>query len=155
MSQVPAATQFGVELDESTGEANGAAYLVHMLLTQQADADATGRFAKEARRLKPVKLRLTDTGEECAVSSSPAGLRVSSQPEGRYPTSVSAESRHVIDVTKIRLAGRVLITGPLRDKAFWALLRDIATRKVVIKGLISHYANTHRFLWLVNVRSQL
>lgn len=155
MARVSGATGFGVELDESTGEANGAAYLVHMLLTQQADADASGRFAREARRLKPVKLRLTDTEEECAVSSSPPGLRVTSHPQGRYPTSIRAESRHVIDVTKIRLAGRVMITGPLRDKKFWALLKDIATRKVVIKGLISHYPNTLRFLWLVNVRSQL
>jgi hypothetical protein len=55
-------------------------------------------------------------------------------------------------VTQLRLAGRALITGPLRSGQFWQLLRDIALRRVVIKGLLSHYANTMRFLWLVNVR---
>jgi hypothetical protein len=123
-----------------------------MLLTQQAEADTSGRFAHEARRLKPVKLFLTDTGEGCSVAPAPGGLLVTSKGEGRHPTFVLAESRHVLDVTQVRLAGRILITGPLRDKKFWRLLRDIASRKVVIKGLLSHYANTMRFLWLVNVR---
>ncbi|MEW6470785.1 MAG: hypothetical protein AB1679_00765 [Actinomycetota bacterium] len=155
MTQLRGVSGCEVTLDERSGEANGAAYLVHMLLTQQAEADQSGRFAREAERLKPVKIFLTDTEEACAVSSVSGGLRITSDLEGRYPTFIRAESRHVIDVTKIRLAGRVLITGPLRDKKFWGLLGDIATRKVVIKGLISHYVNTLRFLWLVNVRSKL
>jgi hypothetical protein len=150
------ATGFEVELDETHGESNGAAYLVHMLLIQQAEADTSGRFAREAVRLKPVKLELRDTGEACAVSAGPQGLRITSHLNNgeKFPTAISAESRHVIDVTQVRLAGRALITGPLRDKKFWGLLRDIATRKVVIKGLLSHYANTLRFLWLVNVRGK-
>jgi hypothetical protein len=150
--EVGGVTGFEVELDETSGEANGAAYLVHMLLTQQAEADLSGRFAREARRLKPVKLSLRDTGEDCSVAAFPGGLLIADYSEGRYATSIRAESRHVIDVTQVRLAGRALITGPLGDRRFWGLLRDIAVRRVVIKGLVSHYANTMRFLWLVNVR---
>src|SRR5262245_14517094 len=89
------ASAFLVELDETGGEANGAAYLVHMLLTQQAEMDTSGRFPKEAHRLKPVKLSLADTGESCAVSRTPRGLRVTSEIEGRFATSITAESRHV------------------------------------------------------------
>ncbi|MEW6470734.1 MAG: hypothetical protein AB1679_00510 [Actinomycetota bacterium] len=33
---------------------------------------------------------------------------------------------------------------PWGDKKFWGFLRDIASLKVVIKGLISHYVNTMR-----------
>ena len=154
MSQIGGATDFEVELDESSGEANGAAYLVHMLLSQQIDLDKTGRFPKEAVRLKPVKLTLSDTGESCAVVPSAKGLKITTQFSGKYPTAITAESRHVIDVTKLRLADRYLITGPLKDRSFWALLGDIAKRKVVIKGLLSHYANTMRFLWVVNLRGK-
>lgn len=153
MGQVGDATGFQVELDETT-PSNGAAYLVHMLLTQQAEGDGTGRFAREALRLKPVRLELTDTEEQCAVLPYPGGLKVTADVSGHYPTGIRAESRHVIDVTQLRLAGRALITGPLRSPKFWGLLGDIATRKVVIKGLISHYVNTMRFLWLVNVRGK-
>ncbi len=140
-----------VELDD-TEESNGAAYLVHMLLSQQAGAEPSGRFVRQARRLKPVRLALYDTGEECAVSATAQGLRVTNDTHGHYATSIRAASRHVLDVTQVRLAGRALITGPLGDRKFWGLLRDIAFRKVVIKGLLSHYSNTMRFLWLVNVR---
>lgn len=151
MAQIEAATGFGVELDETSGEANGAAYLVHMLLTQQAEADRSGRFACQARRLKPVKLALSDIGQECSVSAFSGGLRVTSEIRGRHATSVRAESRHVLDVTQLRLAGRALITGPLRDRRFWGVVGDLARRKIVIQGLISHYLNTMRFLWLINV----
>jgi hypothetical protein len=154
VSRVGGATKFEVQLDETSGESNGAAYLVHMLLSQQIDLDKTGRFPDQALRLKPVKLTLSDTGESCAVVAFDGGLRVTTALTGRYPTAVTAESRHVIDVTKLRLAGRFLITGPLRDKAFWHLLGDIATRKVIIKGLLTHYLNTLRFLWVVNLRGK-
>lgn len=152
MSQIDDLQAFDVDLDEDSGEANGAAYLVHMLLTQQASADRSGRFAREARRLRPVRLSLCDTNEECSVSTAPNGLRVTDRTEGRHATWVRAESRHVLDVTQLRLLGRALIIGPLGDGTFWRLLRDIALRRVVIKGLIFHYLNTMRFLWLVNVR---
>ena len=135
-------------------DANGAAYLVHMLLAQQAEGDATGRYAAEARRLRPVRLFLTDTGEGCAVTPGPDGLVVTDEGRAPYATEITAESRHLLDVPQLRLAGRYLITGPLRGPRLWSLLRDIATRKVVIKGLIRHYANTMRFLWLINVRDR-
>jgi hypothetical protein len=154
VSQVGGATDFEVQLDESAGESNGAAYLVHMLLSQQIDLDKTGRFPTEAGRLKPVKLTLSDTGESCAVVPFEGGLKVMTVLSGKYPTAITAESRHVIDVTKLRLADRYLITGPLKDRQFWALLGDIAKRKVVIKGLLSHYVNTMRFLWVVNLRGK-
>jgi hypothetical protein len=152
MFDVGKASPFVVTLDEPSGEANGAAYLVHMLLSQQAAADPTGRFAREAQRLKPVKLSLSDTAEACSVAPFDGGIRVSTDVRGRYPTGICAESRHIIDVTQLRLAGHAFITGPLSDRKFWGLVRDIVLRRVVIKGLISHYINTMRFLWLVNVR---
>ena len=156
MRQRDGTATFEVELDETHGESNGAAYLVHMLLSQQAEADISGRFAKEALRLKPVKLTLSDTVEECSVSATPKGLTITSYLHAgdRYATAIKAESRHVIDVTQVRLGGRALITGPLGDKKFWNLLKDIATRQIVIKGLLTHYVNTLRFLWLVNVRGK-
>lgn len=147
-------TRFEVELDEASGEANGAAYLVHMLLSQQAEADESGRFAREARRLKPVRLSLRDTGEECGVSAVSGGLMVTSDIQRRYATAIRAESRHVIDVSQLKLAGRAVIIGPVGSAKFWNLLKDIVTRKVVIKGLVSHYVNTMRFLWLVNLRGK-
>lgn len=150
MNKLEGDLDWAVDLDESK-ESNGAAYLVHMLLTQQSEADPTA-FAKQARRLKPVKLSLRDTGEACSITASPTGLMVANDVDGRFATAVAAESRHVLDVTQVRLAGRFLITGPLGDQMFWGLLRDIATRNVVIKGLLVHYVNTLRFLWLVNVR---
>ena len=141
-----------IELDETRGEANGAAYLVHMLLAQQAAADQSGAFRRQAVQLKPVQLYLEDTGEGCAVVPTAEGLRVTADADGRPATAIRAASHHVIDVTQVRLLGRVLITGPLGEERFWRLLGDIARRRVVIKGLIRHYANTMRFLWLVNVR---
>jgi len=145
---------FAVLLDETFDEANGAAYLVHMLLLQQEEADGSGAFARQARRLRPVRLRLTDTGEECSVAASSAGLVVSSDVRGRYATSIAAESRHVIDVTQVRLLGRFVLAGPFRDAKFLGLVRDILVRKVRIGGLLTHYLNTMRFLWLVNVRRE-
>jgi hypothetical protein len=143
-----------VDLDESHGEANGAAYLVHMLLSQKAEADKSGAFAKEARRLKPVRINLTDTGESAIVAPSAAGLMVTSELQGRQKVTIVAESRHIIAVTKVRLAGRWLITGPFKDKKFRGLVGDIAVRKVRIGGLVSHYASAMRFLWLVNLRNE-
>lgn len=151
--QAGGATRCAVELDEASGEANGAAYLVHMLLSQQAEGDASGRFARSAARLKPVRLFLTDTGEGCVVQ--PAGhreLRVTGPDASEAATAISARSGHVIDVTQLRLAGNFLIVGPVSKAWFWALLRDIALRRVVIRGLFLHYFNTMRFLSLVNVR---
>jgi|GEM_PF-4659926 len=135
-------------------DANGAAYLVHMLLSQQAESDTSGRFAREAARLRPVKLHLSDTGESCAVTAGPGGLVVTDRVDGAYTTAIDAESRHLLDVPQLRLAGRFLITGPLRGPRLWSLLRDITGRRVVIKGLIRHYLNTMRFLWLINVRDR-
>ncbi|MGH8998987.1 MAG: hypothetical protein ACRDY7_06295, partial [Acidimicrobiia bacterium] len=113
-----------------------------MLLAQQADTDSSGRFAREARRLKPVKLRLTDTGEECAIVPAPDGLLVTDRVTRSHPTRIAAESRHLLEVPQLRLAGRLLITGPLRGPRLWGLLGDIARRRLVIGGLVTHYLNT-------------
>ena len=142
-----------VLLDE--GGSNGAAYLVHMLLTQQAEADSSGRFAAAARRLQPVKLALSDTGESCVVAACPEGLKVTGGANGTgYANEITAESRHVIDVTQLRLAGQFLITGPLRGKPFQTVVKDMLGRKLRIGGLVRHYGNAMRFLWLVNVRGK-
>ena len=142
-----------VLLDE--GGSNGAAYLVHMLLTQQAESDTTGRFAATARRLQPVKLALSDTGESCTVAGCPEGLKVTGETNGAvYANVITAESRHVLDVTQLRLAGQFLITGPVRGKPFQTVVKDMAARKLRIGGLVRHYANAMRFLWLVNVRGK-
>jgi hypothetical protein len=143
-----------VELDERGGEANGAAYLVHMLLVQKAEADPTGRFAAEALRLKPVSLHLTDTGESAAVRATDRGLMITSEPAGHEPVRITAQSGHIIAVTKLALLDRWLITGPVKDKVFQGLVRDIATRRVRIGGLLRHYPSVMRFLWLVNVRTR-
>jgi hypothetical protein len=142
-----------VILDEQGS--NGAAYLVHMLLTQQAEADASGRFAATARRLQPVKLVLSDTGETCIVAGGPDGLTVTGGSNGAgYANVITAESRHVLDVTQLRLAGQYLITGPLKARQFQTVMKDMAARKLRIGGLIRHYGNAMRFLWLVNVRGK-
>ncbi|MDQ1505364.1 MAG: hypothetical protein QOD57_3091 [Actinomycetota bacterium] len=151
-AKVAPAGPFTVSLADE--DSNGAACLVHMLLSQQADGDTTGRFAREAARLRPVKLVLTDTQEACAVVAGPGGLTVTDRVDGRYATAIEAASRHLLDVPQLRLAGRFLITGPLRGPRLWSLLRDIAARRVVIGGLLRHYANTMRFLWLINVRGR-
>jgi hypothetical protein len=143
---------FEILLDE--GEGNGAAYLVHMLLTQQAEGDTSGQFVATARKLQPVKLELSDTGEACSVSPVREGLKVSADVQGPFANVIRAESRHVLDVTQLRLAGQVLITGPLRAKPFQTVVRDMASRKLQIGGLVRHYANAMRFLWLVNVRGK-
>ena len=140
-----------VTLDETDGEANGAAYLVHMLLSQKAEADKTGGFAKEAARLRPVGIWLTDTEEGAVVKATPGGLVVESGLNGHNTTTVTATSNHVIVVTKLALLGRFAIFGPPRSKEFKMLIKDLVSRKVVVKGLISHYLNTRRFLWLVNL----
>jgi hypothetical protein len=126
-----------------------------MLLTQQAEADTTGRFAETARRLQPVKLELSDTGESCAVAGCAEGLKVTGEANGRaYANVITAESRHVLDVTQLRLAGQLLITGPVGGKPFQTVVKDMAARKLRIRGLVRHYANAMRFLWLVNVRGK-
>jgi len=145
----------GCEILLDEGGSNGAAYLVHMLLTQQAEADATGRFAATARRLQPVKLELTDTGETCVVAGCPEGLRVMGGSNGAsYANTITAESRHVLDVTQLRLAGQYLIIGPVKAKQFQTVVKDMAARKLRIGGLVRHYGNAMRFLWLVNVRGK-
>ena len=150
--QTAPSVPFEVQLDEDSGEANGAAYLLHMLLSQQQEADGSGGFALQARRLKPVHLTLADTGESCVVFAADDGLLVSSSATTRAATSIRAESRHLIDVTQLRLAGRLAITGPLGDRKFRGTVADILRHRLVIKGLIVHYLNTMRFLWLVNIR---
>ena len=145
----------GCEILLDEGGENGAAYLVHMLLTQQAEADGSGRFAATARRLQPVKLELSDTGETCVVAGCPEGLRVTGGgDDGGYANVISAESRHVLDVTQLRLAGQYLITGPIKAKQFQTVVKDMAARKLRIGGLVRHYNNAMRFLWLVNVRGK-
>lgn len=141
-----------VDLDERYCEANGAAYLVHMLLVQKADADTTGEFARQAKRLKAVRLTLSDTGDSAVVFPIDNGLRVTSDLRGSQPVRIFAASRHIPPVTKVRLLGRWLIIGPPSERAFWRLVGDIATRKVRIRGLIRHYASAMRFLWLINLR---
>jgi hypothetical protein len=141
-----------VDLDETSGEANGAAYLVHMLLHQRCVKDDGACLAASVGRLKPVHLTLVDTGDSCTVQSSPTGLRVTSGLCGRPATVVMAESGHIVAVTQLRLLGRVLISGPFRDRKFWQVIGDLIRRRLRVKGLLGHYLNTMRFLHLVNVR---
>lgn len=142
-----------VELDERFSEANGAAYLVHMLLTQKAEADTSGSFARQARRLKPVRLNLTDTGDSALVYPVGAVLRVTSDLHGRQAVVIDAQSRHIPVVTKVRLLGRWLITGPVKDEKVRGFVGDLLARRVRIKGLVRHYVSAIRFLWLINLRS--
>ncbi|HVW31977.1 MAG TPA: hypothetical protein VHL53_05520 [Acidimicrobiia bacterium] len=145
----------GYEIILDENGSNGAAYLVHMLLTQQAEADDSGRFAATARRLQPVKLELTDTGESCVVAGGPDGLKVTGGSNGQgYANVIRAESHHVLDVTQLRLAGQHLITGPLKAEQFQTVVKDMAARRLRIGGLFRHYGNAMRFLWLVNVRGK-
>jgi hypothetical protein len=147
-----ATTDFRVELDESVCEANGVAALVYMLLEQKAEWPRSQEFARQAVLLKPVRLRLTDTGEGCTVESAAGRLRVTADVRGRCATEVTAESSHIADVTQLRLLGRALIAGPFRGTPFWNVARGLLNRRIRIKGLLAHYRNALRFLWLINIR---
>jgi len=59
-----------VDLVETDGGLMGA-YLVRIAAVQQAAADTTGAFARQARKLKPVQLVLGDTEESCCIAASP------------------------------------------------------------------------------------
>ena len=95
-------------------------------------------------------LRLRDTGEGCRVEIKDGRLVVSSQDSGSAANVITAESRHILVITKLRLLGRMVV-GPL-DRDMWRLVTDVLSGRVRIKGLVRHYGNAMRFLRLVNVR---
>lgn len=131
-------------------EANGVATIVGTLLSQNFE-----RFPDRvniARRIsRPLTIVSTDTKAACTIVLGTDNAVVFNDVVGRPSVTVYATVDQILDVSQLPMKAGGLIPLGLFTNRGWRVLKEIATRQLVIKGLLVHTVTALRTIALVSV----
>ncbi|MFD7008041.1 hypothetical protein [Rhodococcus jostii] len=131
-------------------EANGVATIVGTLLGQNFESfPARVKFARKISR--PITIVSTDTETACTIVLGTDEAVVFNDVVGRPSVTVYATVDQILDVSQLPMkAGGLLPVGFFTNRGL-RVLKEIATRKLVIKGLLTHTVTALRTIALVSV----
>jgi hypothetical protein len=131
-------------------EANGVANILNMLLMQNFTNKP--KLVKVAKRMKrPVAIISTDTDTEATLLFGPEGVVIYNGIVGDPSVAVHATVDQILDVSQLKMRAGGLLPVGFFSKRGGKVLGQIATHKLVVKGLFSHTVASLRTLALVSV----
>ncbi|WP_019747330.1 hypothetical protein [Rhodococcus erythropolis] len=144
-----APTAYPVTLYDGS-EANGVATIVSALLGQNFDS-FPGRVRLARKMARPVTIVSTDTESACTVVFKSDEAVVFNDVVGRPSVTVIATVDQILDVSQLPMKMGGLIPVGFFTKRGLRVLKEIATRKLVVKGLFTHTVAALRTIALVSV----
>ena len=144
---VTAASGYAVKVGD---DANGVAGILGGLLgenfTSFPDRD---RIARRVRR--PVAVYSVDTDESTTAVFEADGAAVHNGIVGQPAVTVRATVEQILAVSELKMASGGLVPVGFFTKRGLGVLGQIATHKLVVKGLIRHPLTSLRFIALVSI----
>ena len=131
-------------------DANGVANILAMLLEQnlQAHADRIN-MARTFRR--PVAVVSTDTNTSATIIFRNDNAVICNDVANKPTVVVWASVNQILDVSQLQMkAGGLLPIGFFTQRGF-SILSQILTRKLVVKGLITHPVTALRMIAMLSV----
>lgn len=132
-------------------DANGVANILQMLLTQNF-ANKPG-LIKVARRMKcrPVGIISTDTDAEATLQFTRDGVTIYNGTVGKPKVKVYATVDQILDVSQLKMKCGGLLPVGFFTKRGGKVIGQIATHKLVVKGLLSHTVASLRTIALLSI----
>jgi hypothetical protein len=130
-------------------EANGIANIMQALLAQNFANKP--KLTKTARKMRhPVTIVNTDTETECTLDFATEGITIYNGIVGEPNVALYISSDQLLQLSQMKVkAGGKLPIGLMSPRS--PVLRQILSRQLVIKGLISHTFATGRALALISL----
>ena len=130
-------------------EANGIANIMQALLAQNfANKPNLTKVARKMRH--PVTIVNTDTETECTLDFATDGITIYNGIVGHPNIAFYVNSDQLLQLSQMKVkAGGRLPIGLMSPRS--PVLRQILTRQIVIKGLISHSFATGRAFALISL----
>lgn len=130
-------------------EANGVATIVGTLLGQNFENfPDRAKFARKVSR--PITIVSTDTEEACTIVLGTDEAVVYNDVVGRPSVTVYATVDQLLEVSQLPMkAGGLIPVGFFTNRGI-RVLKEIATRRLVIKGLLTHTVTALRTIALVS-----
>jgi len=131
-------------------EANGVAGILQMLIGQNFTNKP--ELVKVAKRMKrPVAVVSTDTDTEATIEFGRDGAIIHNGIQGDPSVAVHATVDQILDVSQLRMKAGGLLPVGFFTKRGGRVLGQIATRKLVVKGLLTHTIASLHTIALVSV----
>lgn len=131
-------------------EANGVANILNMLLMQNfANKPELVKVAQKMKR--PVAVISTDTETEATLEFGPDGVVIYNGIVGDPSVAVHATVDQILDVSQLKMNAGGLVPVGFFTKRGMKVLGQIATHKLVVKGLLSHTIASLRTIALLSV----
>jgi hypothetical protein len=131
-------------------EANGVANILNMLLMQNfANKPELVKVAKRMKR--PVAVISTDTETEATLEFGQDGVIIYNGIVGDPSVAVHATVDQILDVSQLKMKAGGLLPVGFFTKRGGKVLGQIATHKLVVKGLLTHTIASLRTIALVSV----
>jgi len=138
------------EVSTHDEEPNGVAGILNMLLSQNFMNKP--ELIKVAQKMKrPVAVISTDTDEEATLEFGPEGVVVYNGIVGDPSVAVHATVDQILDVSQLKMKAGGLLPVGFFTKRGGKVLGQIATHKLVVKGLLTHTIASLRTIALVSV----
>lgn len=130
-------------------EANGIASIMQALLAQNFANKP--HLVKTARKMRhPVTIVNTDTETECTIDFTHDGITIYNGIVGEPNVAFYVNSDQLLQLSQMKVkAGGMLPIGLLSPAS--PVLRQILTRKIVVKGLLSHTLASGRAFALLSL----
>lgn len=130
--------------------ANGVADIVSTLLGQNF-INFPKRIGIARSISRPVGVYSTDTDTACTAVFGVDSATVYNDINGRPSVTVRATVDQILAVSQLKMKGGGLLPVGFFTKRGLGVLRDIATGKLVVKGLFVHPLTALRFIALVSI----
>jgi len=130
-------------------EANGLAYLINMLLSQNLSANPEKQ--KLAAKMNcTIGIDSIDTEQKVTLTFSPEQLIIKNDFTKPRHITVSATTDHIMEVSQLKVIRNIFPVGFLTKRG-WQLIKEILTGRFKIKGLIIHPLKVIKFVALVSI----
>lgn len=142
-----AGTKYSVDFGD---EPNGVGFVLGALL----DENFTNfpERAKVAARMKPTAVYSVDTDETVTQEWGPTSVQLKPGVVGKPKVTVRATVDQITEVSQLKMkAGGLLPVGLLFSGRGMKILGQILTRKLVVKGLLTHPVTALRFIAVVSI----
>lgn len=131
-------------------EPNGVASILQMLIGQNlANKPELVKVAKRMKR--PVAVISTDTDTEATVEFGDNSARVHNGVQGNPSVAIHATVDQILDVSQLKMRAGGLLPVGFFTKRGGKVLGQIATHKLVVRGLLTHTVASLHTIALVSV----
>ncbi|MEW6472322.1 MAG: hypothetical protein AB1679_08625 [Actinomycetota bacterium] len=138
---------YAVKVD---AEANGVTGILGSLLDENF-TNFPGRTRIARRVRKPVAVYSVDTDESTTVAFGSSDAVLRNGIVGKPAVTVKATVEQILAVSELKMAGGGLVPLGFFTRRGLGILGQIATHKLVVKGLLKHPLTSLRFIALVSI----